>query len=139
MSTLLFKRTFQFLICFSVLCGCKHFAMTLTDDIKVINNTQHKMDIIVNHNYPDTTLANGRVSSYIDPKSEGGITLVNQKWEEYLTEVDTVTVFFTKWKPYEFFEEGKNGTQKVYQKLTLTKPILDSLGWKVEVNPKDIE
>lgn len=121
--------------------GCKSLSMTNTDNIDVRNNSEMSLDILINHNYPDTAYQNARLNSYITSKETGSLVLVNEKWEKYLKENNKVTVFFAERKSDEFYKSsgqpGELGSQQVYGKLLLSQAKLDSLGGQI-VFPDDI-
>jgi hypothetical protein len=119
--------------CMGLLDGCQFFAMTLTDHIPVKNNSEHKLDLLINDSYPDTSFASAELSSYVNPFEDGGFVLVNKKWNEYLEEKEKVTLFIVEWRPNEFY--NRDGTpkdgHKILEKLIITKAKLDSLGGQI--------
>lgn len=117
--------------------GCKTLSMTKTDNIDVRNNSELALDMLVNHNYPDTTFQNAELNSYITPKDTGSLVLVNREWEEYLKEKEKITIFFAERMTDDFYESGRQGQQHVYGKLILSQAKLDSLGGEI-VFPDDV-
>lgn len=117
--------------------GCKTLSMTKTDNIDVRNNSELTLDILINHNYPDTTFQNAKLNSYVTPNETGSLVLVNREWEEYLKEKERITVFFAERKQAEFYDSGRMGQQKLYGKLILSQAKLDSLGGEI-VFPDDV-
>jgi hypothetical protein len=129
------KWEFTIMVKLIVLCslvglmeGCNAFRMTLTDNIRVENYSDHKLHLLVNFDYPDTSLTISTPNTYVDPKDHSTLKLVNRKWEDLFEEKEKVTIFFAEWKPEEFYREGRQGEQKIYGKMILTRAKLDSLG-----------
>jgi len=109
------------------LMECKHFAMTKTDNLPVVNNSDNKMHIFVNYGSFNTKYINSQ-SNYIDSNSEGSIVQVNKSWDSVLVRYEGVTLIFTEWISSPIRENEKHGSQKVYGYMYLTKAKLDSLG-----------
>ena len=115
-----------------VVAGCTTIAgCPQIDRICVENDSDLKVDLLVNLAYPDTTYERALANSYVDPRSRSSIKVVNRKWIDVISARQQVTVLFAEWKPAEFYQQGRPGPQEVFGKLVLTIDVLDSLGWVV--------
>ena len=115
-----------------VVGGCPPFlVMDKTDNIRVENRSDLKLDLFVNFDYPDTAFARAQLNSYVDPHDNGSLTLLNRTWADLFQKRPQVSVFFAEWKRAEFYNQGRQGPQEVYATLLLTKERLDSLRWVI--------
>lgn len=108
---------------------CKHFAMTKTDHIPVVNKSENPLNLFINFEYPDTTLIRARGNGGAEPNStNGNLRLVNKSWDQIFDRYPILTIYFAEEKPIRFYQDGHHGSQKVYGYMYLTKAKLDSLG-----------
>lgn len=117
--------------------GCKTLSMTKTDNIKVTNNSEYKLHVLINFNYPDTAIANSSPNTYVDPNDFSTLKLVNRSWADFFEDKEKAALYFVEWKPADFYESGRQGQQQVYGKLILSQAKLDSLGGEI-VFPDDV-
>lgn len=110
---------------------CRYLAMTYTDNIKLLNNSDYKMNVFVNYGKKDIDFFDSELNIYVDPNSTGYILQVNKSWDSVFVKHEGVTLIFTEWISSPLVDNEKHGSQKVYGYLYLTKTKLDSLGGEI--------
>jgi len=120
-----------------VIQGCLFLPMDYTDNIKIENNTQLKMDLYVNFSFPDTSFFKAESISNAEPFRSSNIYVINKKWKEVFEKQRKVTVFFAEWITDKAYNQGKRMSSDIYGKLILSQAKLDSLGGKIRF-PRDV-
>ena len=108
--------------------GCEHVRMDFFDDkLKVINHSQSDIQVLVNLDYPDTSIEKARYKQEIKANGASTILILNQTWEGVLKDKNKVTIFI--------ISEGKNDSESI-EKIVLSKEQLDMMDWIVNYPKK---
>ena len=71
------------------------FRMDFTDNsLKVRNDSDIELGVIVNFNWPDTSMAMTAGADRIAPRGLGTAVVVNRTWDQVFKEVEKITVYY---------------------------------------------
>jgi hypothetical protein len=89
--------------------------------LKVQNNSNETISVMINPNYPDTSLENATGRDFIYSGEFGTFHLPNYKWGRIFKRNEKITIFLI----------NENSLRKA-RKMILTKSDLDSLDWIIK-------
>lgn len=111
--------------------GCILRMDFIDDKLKVVNNSDLKIGVLVNYSYPDTTIAKTS-NNCVTPNSTGSVLLLNRHWTNVFRSVNRITLFLVDCKDIEAYGDTHEEKYSVLRRMSLTKADLDSLGWVIK-------
>ena len=113
------KVNFIFIILFLFALNCP---MDFYDGkLKVQNNSEETISVMINLNYPDTSLENATGRDFIYSGEFDTFHLPNDRWKRVFKNHEKVTLFFIN-----------ENNLRVVKKMIVTKSDLDSLDWVIK-------
>ena len=112
--------------------SCRWFRMDFTDNkLIVVNSADYDVSVLVNFEYPDTSLEMASPNAYIPANDSGSVVVINQYWEDVLKKIKAISLFFVPRDSLRKYYPNWEGKLKPEKRMTLTKSQLDSINWRV--------
>jgi len=130
------KHLYLFVLLAILFIGCHWFSMEPTwPDLKLVNQSDEKLQILINTQYPDTSLSKAIIDRYINPNSSGyigtSLSLKNSDDIGYTIFAFRYAYFEDQWHEGVGSPESFLAEDSALAKWIFLKTEVDSLEWEI--------